>query len=154
MHSNAFCLKLPTPLLSIVQQILFTAQDRFPSSNFPPVSTERSRAARNRLTKNRLILKYHRLKSAYVHNEEEVKQNAGLLPPVSFYGQCHLLLKLNFRYTCGITPKPLRSGGVLASCWRRLLCPHAQFYWAESPRFLHHNQIFDVIIGKSDYDIN
>ena len=39
--------------------------------------------------------------------------------------------------------------------------PHVQFMWAFGPRlcglvavgFLHHNEIFDVIIKKSDYDI-
>ena len=62
---------------------MLLAKDRFPTEKFIPVSTEKSRAARERLSKNRLIQKYYRIKSAYIHDEEEVRQYAGLLPPVS-----------------------------------------------------------------------
>ena len=35
-------------------------------------------------------------------------------------------------------------------------CPNVQLKWAKAhaPRVLHHNQMFDVIIEKSDCDVN
>ena len=77
----------PIAFIGLIIFPYILAKDRFPSNQFTPLSTEKSRAVRDRMTKNRLIHKYHRVQSAYVHNEDDVKQNAGLLPPVRLFSR-------------------------------------------------------------------
>lgn len=61
---------------------LLAALERYPSETFTPLSTEVTRSTRQRLTKNRTIQRYHRAKSVYLRNEQEVKTQFGLLPKV------------------------------------------------------------------------
>ncbi|CAK8683242.1 unnamed protein product [Clavelina lepadiformis] len=62
------------------RDFMYNARGRFPDDSFMPISTESSRAIRQRLVRNRLINKYHRTKSAYVRDETDVKTYYGFLP--------------------------------------------------------------------------
>nr|XP_018673256.1 F-box/WD repeat-containing protein 7 isoform X1 [Ciona intestinalis]XP_026696631.1 F-box/WD repeat-containing protein 7 isoform X1 [Ciona intestinalis]XP_026696633.1 F-box/WD repeat-containing protein 7 isoform X1 [Ciona intestinalis] len=64
------------------RDFMYSASERFPSEQFTPISTEISRATRQRLTKNRMIQRFHRTKSAYIRTEEDVMSRNHLLPPI------------------------------------------------------------------------
>ena len=86
------CFKKLLPLyLKECYPFAFSGEEKFPDVKFTPISSENSRATRQRLTTNRLINRFHRKKSAYMRNENDVERLVSLATQVI----AMLLISLN-----------------------------------------------------------